>query len=188
MKRFIISLIPVLLLSASAIACAGSSDVPAPEELTEDQFILDGTFYSGHISMKDLLSDGWKLDQRDESKEYEPGDSSGVINTRSVSLTKGDLKIEAAPYNGSTEMPCTIEETEILMVSVDKDAGVSLFVGKGMSFDATEKTIREEFGEDLDVFEGSDYTEYKVPKRSTRIIFRIEGNNVKKIKIWIPRK
>ena len=181
MKRLLILLAVLLMCSAAAVSAE-----PLPEELTENQFLLDGTFYSGHIQMKDFLADGWKLDPRDEGKEYEPRASESAINTRSVPLTKGDLRIDVSPYNQSTKESCSIEDTEILMVIVDEASNVPFYIENGISFDATVKTIKEIYGDDFEIDERTDFDYYDVPSRNLRISFVVKGEDVTGIKLWLP--
>ena len=186
MKRLMI--MTIMLLTVMLTASIVNASTISPEELTENQFLLDGTLFSGHIKMADLLADGWELDEKDVGKEYEPRDYEDSINTWSVPMTKGDLKIDVSPYNESTEVPCTIEDTEILMVIVEEAAGVPFFVENGISFDSTTDMIKEIYGDDFEIDERDGFDYYKVPKMNTRITFYVEdGKDVTRIKLWIPR-
>ena len=173
--------------AAASTADSSTATTPKPEELKENEFILDGTFYSGHIKMADLLDDDWKLDPKDEGKEYEPRTSENAINSWSVPMTKGDLKIDVSPYNLSTKEPCTIEETEILMIRVEESSGVPFYIENGLSFDATAETIKEIYGDDIELDERKGFVYYDVPKMNVRVSFVVEGDDVTAIKLRIPR-
>ena len=198
MKRliFLTTLLICLLFSISAAAADSTTDSTAapssdsshkPEELKENEFILDNAFHTGHVRMSALLADGWKLDPEDEGKEYEPRTSINTISTRSVPMTKGDLKIDVSPYNLSTKEPCTIEETEILMIRVEESSGVPFYIENGLSFDATAETIKEIYGDDIELDERKGFVYYDVPKMNVRVSFVVEGDDVTAIKLRIPR-
>ena len=173
--------------AAASTADSSTATTPKPEELKENEFILDGTFYSGHIKMADLLDDDWKLDPKDEGKEYEPRTSENAINSWSVPMTKGDLKIDVSPYNLSTKESCSIEETEILMIRVDESAEVPFYIENGLSFDATPKMLQEIYGDDIEMDERKGFVYYKVPRMNVRVSFVVEGEDVTAIKLRIPR-
>ena len=165
---------------------AGKEDagLPAPEDLQKYEFILDGKFYSGKVTIAELMANGWRLSANDARKELEPRGSS-TINSRSITMFNGISFIEVFPYNDSTTDPCAMEEGYVMEIRVADSDGVSLWTEGGFTFGAKPGEITEAF-EDVGIDQKSDYTNYKVTKNSGRLRFSVAHGKVFAIEVTMP--
>ena len=163
---------------------AGVEDdnLPNPEDLQKNEFILDGKFYSGKISVADLMENGWRLNAKDVGMELKPR-SSNVIGGTSILMYNGIGLINVSCYNSSTDVPCSVEDGMVLAINVKDSYGTSILTEKGFTNGANLKDVEKAF-DNIEVEQSKDFTKYHV--KADGIIFRVVDKTVIEITVIMP--
>ena len=147
----------------SELAGVEQEGLPAPADLSFDQFILDGKLYQGKFRLQDLLDQGWRLSAEAQGDQLEAqGDSSYFISVNTYTLFNGKSMINAFVYNDAAgEGTCSPAEAAVVSVGVNVADDTSILLADGITNGSTLDEVTAVYGTNYETYDNSDgYTEY----------------------------
>ena len=177
-------------LEKELTALAESNAVLNPDELGFDEFLLNGVLYKGHITIRDLVENGWKIDDHDTDKEFEATVGGGHINSWNVWMYDGNGLICVFPYNRATEGTCKLQDCDVMAIQVSDEDNVSLIIKGGLTpgvaynevlsvFDVEYKENQKKYrAEEL-----RDYIRYEFQMDDADYLFHVKDNTVIEIRV-----
>ena len=163
-------------------------------DLGFDSFLLNGVLYHGHVTVRQLMDNGWKIDIRNADKDYEAIGNSGAINSWSVFMYDGKSLVEVFPYNGATEGNCKLEDCDVLEIRALEEDGARLVIVGGLTdgcdFAAVQRLFDGEFQDNQKSFREEElqaYTRYSYQIEQSSYTFHVVDGKVIELGVMLPR-
>ena len=171
-------------LGVSELAGVDAENLPDPSTFSFDQFIVDGKFYEGKLTVKDLMDNGWRIDRHDQDEELDPqGGKSFIIITTPISMFNGRSMIRVYTFNSAEEGTCTVADADVVSVGVNQADGTSIIVADGITLGSTLDDVIATYGSNYEEEQSDDYVKYTFSMGSTKTSFNVIDNVVVYIEV-----
>lgn len=164
----------------SPLAGTEEENLPDPKTFSFNQFILDGKFYDGSVTLQQLQDNGWRLSASQKDIELDAqGTKSFFISGTDAVLFNGKSFMHAFVYNSAEEGTCPLSEGTILQVSAyNWDGGTDMIVADGIHIGSSFDDVQATFGTNYTEKAYDAYTEYTYETGDVVNIIRVADGEV----------
>ncbi len=127
---------------------AGATTSEVPEDLSDDEFVLNGVRYDINSTIQDLLDNGWKMTAAD-LKEAESALQPNHYTLGGIYLYNGDSMICAGAFNTTPQIK-TILGSSIGSIEVRKEWNSDIHFANGLTLGSSVKDFESAYGKPSD--------------------------------------